>query len=65
MVLGQIEIPAENHETIIQFYQGLFGWTFEKVAGSTARWIIRFGTQIQPEPITGSLVPRSAPMVAA
>jgi len=61
MSLCHFEIPANNNETIIKFYGGVFGWTFEKDEGSAESWSINFGSEQQPRPITGGVVPKSAP----
>ena len=61
MSLCHFDIPAKNFETVKKFYQGVFGWTFEKDEGSSENWSIRFGSEGQPGPVTGGIVPRSAP----
>ena len=55
------DIPAKNYETVMKFYQGVFGWTFEKVEGSSESWSINFGSRNDSGPITGGMVLRSAP----
>ena len=63
MPLCHFDIPAKNIATVKQFYQGVFGWTFEKEEGSSESWSISFGANShgQPGTLTGALVPRSAP----
>ena len=61
MSLCHFDIPAQDCESIKKFYQGVFGWTFEKVAGSTDGWAISFCSKEQFEVITAGIVPRSAP----
>ena len=60
MVLCHFDIPAKDYETIKKFYGGVFGWKFEEDEGSSDVWSISFGSEEQPEPITGAIVPRSA-----
>jgi predicted enzyme related to lactoylglutathione lyase len=60
MSLCHFEIPANNYETVKKFYGGVFGWTFEKDEGSPEGWLINFGSEDQPRPITGGVVPKSA-----
>jgi predicted enzyme related to lactoylglutathione lyase len=53
------EIPAENPERAIQFYQALFGWKFQKWDGPMPYWIIMTG---EGEPgINGGLMPKRHP----
>ena len=59
--LCHFDIPAENCETIKRFYAGVFGWTFDAGEGSPGSWSISFESEATPEPITGGIVPRSAP----
>ena len=61
MSLCHFDIPAKNSETIKRFYQGVFGWIFEKDEGSPESWSISFGSKEQPGLVTGGIVPRSAP----
>jgi predicted enzyme related to lactoylglutathione lyase len=61
MPLCHFDIPAKNSETVKKFYHGVFGWTFEKDEGSSESWSISFGSQKTPVPLTGGIVPRSAP----
>ena len=61
MPLCHFDIPAEDCETARRFYGGVFGWAFEEDGGSSECWSINFGSEGQPRPITGGIVPRSAP----
>jgi predicted enzyme related to lactoylglutathione lyase len=61
MPLCHFDIPAEDCETARAFYGGVFGWTFEEDEGSSGGWSISFGSEKQPGPMTGGIVPRSAP----
>jgi predicted enzyme related to lactoylglutathione lyase len=55
------DIPAKDSEAIKTFYGGVFGWTFEKEEDSPDSWSIRFESREQSGPITGAIIPRSAP----
>ena len=61
MSLCHVDIPAKDSETIKSFYQGVFGWTFEKDERTAEHWSISFGSKEQSGPMTGGIVPRSAP----
>ena len=61
MPLCHFDIPANDYETMKTFYGGVFGWTFERDSGSFEGWSINFGSQKQAGPVTGGIVPRSAP----
>ena len=61
MPICRIDIPAGNFDKIKKFYHGVFGWTFEKVEGSSESWSIDFGPDLQSVLITGNIIPRSAP----
>ena len=53
------EIPAENPENLIQFYQTVFGWKFQRWDGPIPYWLIMTG---ESEPgINGGLLPRRDP----
>jgi len=54
------EIPAENPERAISFYQGVFGWTFQKWEGPMPYWLITTGPNTEPG-INGGLMPRRDP----
>jgi predicted enzyme related to lactoylglutathione lyase len=61
MSLCHFDIPAENCEAAKQFYGGVFGWTFEEDEGASECWSISFESGEQSGPVTGGIVPRSAP----
>jgi uncharacterized protein len=54
------EIPAENPERAIAFYQNVFGWTFQKWDGPMPYWLVSTGPADQPG-INGGLMPRHDP----
>ena len=54
------EIPAENPERAIAFYQTVFGWTFQKWDGPMPYWLVSTGPTDQPG-INGGLMPRRDP----
>jgi len=54
------EIPAENPDRAIAFYQAVFGWTFQKWDGPMPYWLITTGPNIEPG-INGGLMPRRDP----
>jgi predicted enzyme related to lactoylglutathione lyase len=52
------EIPVENPERAIAFYQKVFGWTFQKWdGGAIPYWLITTGPDSEPG-INGGLLPR-------
>ena len=51
------EIHAENPESAIQFYQGVFGWKFQSWEGPVEYWMIDTGDPETPG-INGGLVRR-------
>jgi predicted enzyme related to lactoylglutathione lyase len=53
------EIPAENPERAMDFYEKVFGWKFERWNGPIEYWTIRTGDS-QPG-INGGLMPRRDP----
>ena len=61
MVLCRFDIPAGNYETLTSFYAGVFGWRFEKEGDHSESLTINFGSSGQSGPVTGAVVPRSAP----
>jgi predicted enzyme related to lactoylglutathione lyase len=61
MPLCHFDIPAKNCDAAKNFYQGVFGWTFEEDEGSAGSWSISYGSEKQLGSITGGIVPRSAP----
>jgi uncharacterized protein len=54
------EIPAENPDRAIAFYQAVFGWTFQKWDGPMPYWLITTGPNSEPG-INGGLMPRRDP----
>ena len=54
------EIHAENPERALAFYQGLFGWQFQKWAGPTDYWVITTGTDGE-KGINGGMIRRMGP----
>ena len=54
------EIPADNPDRAIAFYQSVFGWTFQKWDGPVSYWLITTGPNTEPG-INGGLLPRRDP----
>ena len=54
------EIHASNPQALIDFYAGLFGWSFNKWEGGDY-WMIHTGPDDQPG-INGGLMPRRGPV---
>ena len=54
------EIHASNPQALIDFYSGLFGWSFNKWEGGDY-WMIHTGPDEQPG-INGGLLPRRGPL---
>ena len=54
------EIPADNPDRAIAFYQAVFGWTFQKWEGPMPYWLITTGPAGEPG-INGGLLPRRDP----
>jgi uncharacterized protein len=54
------EIPADDPERAIAFYQTVFGWTFQKWEGPMPYWMITTGPDSEPG-INGGLMPRQHP----
>ena len=54
------EIPAENPQRAMDFYQGVFGWTFKKWDGPMEYWVITTGANDVPG-INGGLMSRRDP----
>jgi hypothetical protein len=42
------EIDANNPERAVKFYEGIFGWKFDKWAGPMEYWLITTGKQGDP-----------------
>ena len=56
------EIPADNPERAIKFYETVFGWTIEKWDGPIEYWLIVTGSEDQPG-IDGGLTRREDPEI--
>jgi predicted enzyme related to lactoylglutathione lyase len=54
------EIHASQPQTLMDFYAGLFGWSFTKWEGPADYWLIETGPSDQPG-INGGLLPRRGP----
>ena len=51
------EVPADNPERAIKFYESVFGWRIEQWDGPIEYWLIMTGPEDQPG-IDGGLAPR-------
>jgi hypothetical protein len=58
--VSHFEIHADNPERAIDFYQTLFGWTFNRWKGPMPYWLITTGPADVPG-IDGGLLPREGP----
>ncbi|MGB2965233.1 MAG: VOC family protein [Anaerolineales bacterium] len=56
------EIPADDPERLIKFYETVFGWRFEKWDGPIEYWLIMTGPEDQPG-IDGGLARRTEPEI--
>ena len=54
------EIPADDPERAIKFYETVFGWTIEKWDGPIEYWMVMTGPEDQPG-IDGGLARREDP----
>jgi predicted enzyme related to lactoylglutathione lyase len=54
------EIPADNPERIIAFYQTVFGWTVQKWDGPMPYWMVTTGPDGEPG-INGGIMPKRDP----
>ncbi len=54
------EIPSDNPERAIAFYQDVFGWKFQKWDGPMPYWMVTTGPDTEPG-INGGLMPRQHP----
>jgi uncharacterized protein len=54
------EIPANDPERAIKFYETVFGWTFRKWDGPMPYWMITTGPDTEPG-INGGMMPRQNP----
>lgn len=55
--LVHFEIPAKDAAKLSKFYQGLFGWKFQKWDGPMEYWMIETGPQGQS--VGGGMFPKS------
>jgi predicted enzyme related to lactoylglutathione lyase len=58
--ITHFEIPADNPERAIKFYQKTFGWKIEKWDGPIEYWMIMTGSEDEPG-IDGGLTRREDP----
>jgi predicted enzyme related to lactoylglutathione lyase len=56
------EIPPDDPERLIKFYETVFGWRFEKWGGPIEYWLIMTGPEDQPG-IDGGLARRKEPEI--
>ena len=56
------EVPADDPERAIKFYEAVFGWTIEKWDGPIEYWLIMTGPEDQPG-IDGGMAKRSDPEI--
>ena len=54
------ELPADQPERAIAFYEKVFGWSFNKWDGPMPYWMISTGDKAQPG-INGGMLPRQHP----
>ena len=54
------EIPADDPERAVKFYQDVFGWKFQKWEGPMEYWLVTTGPDGQPG-INGGLLRRPHP----
>jgi predicted enzyme related to lactoylglutathione lyase len=54
------EIPADNPERLISFYQSVFGWTVQKWDGPMPYWTVTTGPEGEPG-INGGILPKRDP----
>ncbi|NIR45366.1 MAG: VOC family protein [Gemmatimonadetes bacterium] len=54
------EIPADDPARARKFYEGVFGWSFQKWEGPSDYWLVRTGEEAEPG-IDGGLAPRQGP----
>jgi len=58
------EIPADDPERAVNFYQKALGWTIRKWDGPVEYWLVMTGPEDEPG-IDGGLAPRSELQVGA
>lgn len=54
------ELPADDPQRAIKFYEKVFNWKFEKWEGPMEYWLISTGPEDEPG-IDGGLAPRTQP----
>jgi predicted enzyme related to lactoylglutathione lyase len=54
------EIPSDNPEKAIAFYEAIFGWKFQKWESPMPYWLITTGPDSEPG-INGGMLPRRDP----
>lgn len=54
------EIPAQDPEKLISFYQNVFGWTVQKWDGPMPYWMVTTGPNEEPG-INGGIHPQQHP----
>jgi uncharacterized protein len=54
------ELPADNPERAVDFYERVFGWNFQKWEGPQEYWLVSTGPETQPG-INGGLLRRQHP----
>jgi len=54
------EVPADDPERLIRFYEEVFGWRIEKWDGPMEYWLVMTGPEDEPG-IDGGLARRSEP----
>ena len=54
------EIPAQDPEKLIRFYQTVFGWTVQKWDGPMPYWMVTTGPNEAPG-INGGIMPQQHP----
>ena len=56
--VNHFELPADDPEKLVEFYQDVFGWTIQKWDGPMDYWLITTGPADQPG-INGGIARRS------
>ncbi len=56
------EVPADNPQRLIRFYEEVFGWRIEKWDGPLEYWLVMTGPEDEPG-IDGGLAKREDPEV--
>ena len=58
------EIPADDPERAVKFYEAAFGWKISKWEGPMEYWLVITGEEDQPG-IDGAIMPREGPAAQA